>query len=83
MVNMREVDISEFRLKCSSFIDEVAKTRLALRITRFGKPVAEIIPVSVENPSRSWFGSLEGKVKIRGDIVGPVIDSREIHRSKL
>ena len=41
---MKEVAISEFKAKCLGMLEQVRKTRKPIRITRFGKPVAEIVP---------------------------------------
>ena len=42
---MREIAASEFRAKCLALLDEVAKTREELVVTKRGKPVAKIVPV--------------------------------------
>lgn len=74
---MNEVAISEFKAKCLALLDEVQKTKKPLLITRFGKPVAEVVPVSPET-SKDWLGSLVGTAQIVGDIVAPVIDESDI-----
>jgi prevent-host-death family protein len=43
---MKEINFSEFRVKCSAILDQVRKTRQPIRVTRFGKPLAEIVPLS-------------------------------------
>ena len=45
---MKEVAISEFKAKCLGMLEEVRKTRKPIRVTRFGKPVAEIVPPAPE-----------------------------------
>ena len=70
---MREIGISEFKARCSSLIDEVNKTKKAIRILRRGKPVAEIVPPTPEQKRRK-LGTMAGTVKILGDIVSPIID---------
>jgi prevent-host-death family protein len=67
---MKEVAISEFKAKCLGMLEEVRKTRKPIRITRFGKPVAEIIPPSPGERTGRKLGSMVGTVKILGDIVG-------------
>ena len=39
---MKEVALSEFKAKCLGILKEVRRTRKPIRITRFGKPVAEV-----------------------------------------
>lgn len=68
---MKEVAVSEFKAKCLGLIEEVRKTRKPIRLTRFGKPVAELIPPSPEKTGGRLLGSGAGTAKILGDIVGP------------
>jgi prevent-host-death family protein len=68
---MKEVAISEFKAKCLGIIEEVRKTRKPIRVTRFGEPVAEVVPPTVEKSKGRRLGSMAGSMKIVGDIVGP------------
>jgi prevent-host-death family protein len=43
---MKEIDFSEFRTKCPAIFEQVRKTRRPIRVTRLGKPLAEIVPLS-------------------------------------
>jgi prevent-host-death family protein len=74
---MKEVAISEFKAKCLSLIDQVQKTKKPLRITRFGKAVAEVVPPAPERNPADWFGSMKGTIEILGDIVSPANDENE------
>jgi prevent-host-death family protein len=58
--------ISEFKSKCLGLLDEVAKGN-TLIITKHGRPVAKVLPVSAT--AKSLRGSWKGIVKIKGDIV--------------
>jgi len=69
---MREIAISEFKAKCLGLLDEVNETKKPIRITRRGKPVAEIVPPSRVRKLRK-LGALSGTMTILGDIVSPVI----------
>ena len=53
------------------------KTKRPLLVTKFGKPIAEVIPPSLNQQSRSWLGSMQGEIKFLGDIVSPVFDERD------
>jgi prevent-host-death family protein len=75
---MQEIAISEFKAKCLAILQRVEKTKEPIRITRHGKPVAEVIPAAQTVDRAAWIGSLKGKIKILGDIVSPVIDLDEI-----
>jgi len=71
---MHEIAISEFKAKCLSLLEEVNKTKTSLRVTRRGKPIADVIPASPDVDERAWIGSMTGTMYINGDIVSPVID---------
>jgi prevent-host-death family protein len=68
---MKEVAISEFKAKCLGILEEVRKTRRPIRVTRFGKPVAEVVPSTAEKSKGRQLGTMAGSMKILGDIVGP------------
>lgn len=68
---MQEIAISKFKATCLSVLENVRRTGTPIRITRFGKPIAEIIPPSPQR-SASWLGSMSGEVEIVGDIVSPI-----------
>ena len=57
---------SEFKAKCLRLLDEVEEGE-TLVITKRGRPVARVVPVSP--PRRSLRGTWKGLVKIKGDIV--------------
>jgi prevent-host-death family protein len=70
---MKEIAISEFKAKCLAIVDEVQKTKRPVRITKFGKPVAELTPLSPK-PPKDLFGFMKGKMEIVGDIISPATD---------
>jgi len=76
MLVMEEIAISEFKAKCLALLDQVQKTKKPILITRFGKPVAEVIPPSPK-PTSDWMGSMKGSMKILGDIVSPASEESE------
>jgi prevent-host-death family protein len=69
---MKEIAISEFKAKCLGILEEVRKTRKPIRVTRFGKPVAEVVPPTPQPRPKSWLGCMAGSAEIVGDIVGPI-----------
>jgi prevent-host-death family protein len=73
---MQEFAISEFKAKCLALLEQVQKTKKPIRITRFGKPVAEVIP-AVPDSRSGWMGSMKGRMEILGDIVSPANDESE------
>jgi prevent-host-death family protein len=69
---MKEIAISEFKAKCLGLLEEVRKTRKPIRVTRFGKPVAEVVPPSPAKTTGRRLGCMAGTMEIVGDIVGPI-----------
>ena len=74
---MDDIPISEFKAKCLGLIEQVHKTRQPLRITRHGRPVAEVVPAGPA-PKRNFVGDMVGTIEILGDIVSPIIDLEDI-----
>ncbi len=67
---MQEIAISEFKAKCLSLLQQVSKTKQPIRITRFGKPVADVVPpAGLQVDRNAWIGSGKGTAKIVGDVV--------------
>jgi prevent-host-death family protein len=74
---MDEIAISKFKATCLAVLERVRRTKQPIRVTRFGKPVAEIVPpAESERPSRR-LGTLGGAIEIHGDIVGPIGDESD------
>lgn len=71
---MKQIAISEFKAKCLAILDQVQKTKRPVRITRRGKPIAEVVPPSPAAVPKDWMGFMKGKMKIVGDIVSPASD---------
>lgn len=74
---INEVSISEFKADCSSLLSKVSETRVPLRITRRGKPIADVIPPSPVPAEKDWLGWMSDSVTITGDIISPVIEIRD------
>ena len=66
---MEEIAISKFKATCLSVLETVRKTGKTVLVTRFGEPVAEVVPPSKKR--KLWVGSLAGTGQIHGDIVSP------------
>jgi prevent-host-death family protein len=74
---MKEVAISEFKAKCLALLEQVNKTKKPLRITRHGKPVAEVVPPTAVTDRAALMGSMKGQIDILGDIISPATDENE------
>jgi prevent-host-death family protein len=68
---MKKIAAGEFKARCLALMEDVRSTREPLIITKRGKPVAKLVPV--ESKKDDWIGRLDGKFKITGDIVSPVV----------
>lgn len=82
MKSVQEIAISEFKSKCLSILEQVEKTKLPIRITRHGKPVAEVFPSTPVMDRAAWIGSMKDSMEILGDIISPASDEDEweVHR---
>jgi len=67
---MREIAISKFKATCLAVVEEVRRTGEPIRLTRFGKPLAEVVPPG-KGASTGWVGSLAGTGAILGDVISP------------
>jgi len=72
---MKTMPAGKFKVHCLAVMDEVASKREAVIITKRGKPVAKLVPVSKEKDD--IFGFLKGKGKVLGDIVSPILTPEE------
>jgi prevent-host-death family protein len=68
---MQEIAISKFKATCLAVLEDVRRTGRPVRITRFGKPVAEVVP-SRPPQTASWLGCMRGSLEIQGDITGRI-----------
>ena len=80
--NKKSIAISEFKAKCLSLLEEVDKTKATLRVTKRGKVIADVVPVSPETEHSDWLGSMSKSMEITGDVVSPVIEIAEIEALK-
>lgn len=68
---MNKLNVTEFKAQCLSYIKEVSKTGEEYIITKRGVPIAKL--TAYEQPKRpSIFGCMKGRLKITGDITGPM-----------
>lgn len=73
---MKEFAISQFKAECLALLDQVQKTKKPIRVTRFGKPIAEVIPPSPV-ATTDWMGSMKDEIEIIGDIVTPANEEND------
>ena len=73
-----QISAGEFKAKCLKLMDEVKERHEEVIITKFGKPVAKLVPIEEALP-RSAFGYLKGTVISQKDLVAPTGESWEVN----
>jgi prevent-host-death family protein len=69
---MKTVPVTEFKARCLSLLEDVARTGEPLIVTKRGKALARVFPSGVgEAPSPQE--TLTGTVTILGDVLEPVL----------
>ena len=79
---MENMAISEFKATCLAVLERVRRTKRPILITRFGQPVAEVVPPSAPPRPKSWIGSMAGTARIVGDIVSPPSEESDWEASR-
>lgn len=75
---MEEIAISEFKAKCLAILERVRVTKTPVRVTRHGKPVADVVAPAVQVINRAdLIDSMKGEMKFIGDVLSPAIDDDE------
>jgi len=68
---MKKMQAGFFKVHCLAVMDEVQSKKVAIVITKHGKPVAKLVPAD-KDPD-DIYNFLAGKGKVAGDIVSPVL----------
>ncbi len=66
-----EISAAQFKAKCLKLMDEIAKTRKPIVITKRGKPVAKLVAVEPER-RQPLLGYMAGTIAYVGDVESPV-----------
>ena len=70
----RFMPASQFKAKCLALLDEVARTGIAVTVTKRGKPVARLVPLA-EKEAPSLLGSVS--YASEDDLLAPIDDMWE------
>ncbi len=62
---METIGSAKFKEQCLALLDKVGPEGIV--ITKHGKAVAKLVPISAE--SSGLIGSLKGKIKVKGDVM--------------
>jgi prevent-host-death family protein len=71
----RSIPASRFKARCLALLDEVARTRDTIVVTKRGRPVARV--VSAEPALRR---PLRGSVTVHADLTAPLGDAWDLDR---
>ena len=69
----QHIAAADFKANCLRLMDEVARQRRPIIITKRGKPVAKLVPI--EQEPTDLFGYMAGTARICGDIINPIDDA--------
>ncbi len=64
-----EMSVSQFKAKCLGIIERVEREKIAVVITRYGKPAAQLISAGSVPVDADWFGRGKGATIIKGDVL--------------
>lgn len=64
------IPAGHFKTHCLQLMEEVAQTGHEIVITKHGKPIAKLAPITEEK--KDYFGLLQGAAVITGDIISPL-----------
>ncbi|MEO8726218.1 MAG: type II toxin-antitoxin system Phd/YefM family antitoxin, partial [Acidobacteriaceae bacterium] len=70
---MKTVAAGAFKANCLAIMDEVKAKREPVLITKYGKPVAKLVPVEQGRKKDLIFGFMVGEGTINGDIISPIV----------
>jgi len=76
VLSMESIPVSKFKATCLAVLQRVKRTGRPVLITRFGQPVAEVIPPQRRAFRSDWLGAMAGRVEISGDVVGSAVDAK-------
>jgi len=68
--------VSKFKATCLAVVQRVKRTGRPVLITRFGEPIAEVVPPTRRGAREPWLGSMQGSVEVFGDEIGPALDAK-------
>lgn len=75
---MNTISATDFKAKCLAIMNEVSSTGESITITKHGKPIAQINPVTEKSTSIIGMCAGNGMVSgVKGDIMAPVLGEDE------
>ncbi len=69
--------MSRFKATCLAVLEKVRTTREPILVTKRGKPIAEVVPVSPARDEPRPLGVLAGRGAVVDDIIEPAVSRDE------
>jgi prevent-host-death family protein len=73
---MESIPVSKFKATCLAVVQRVKRTGRPVLITRFGAPIAEVVPATRSVNGDAWIGSMHGTVEVTGDELAPALAAK-------
>jgi len=74
---MDAMTISKFKAQCLSVMDRVRRTGRPVRVTRYGRPIVDVVPSAPVTRDVRTLGFLKDTTTITGDLIAPVVAARD------
>ena len=75
---MKKLAISEFKTHCLEIINNMQIDGNPIEITKRGKPLARVVPISPKSPKLSAMHEISETFRGRGEIVGDIISPIDV-----
>lgn len=73
-----QISVEQFQTKYLKLMDDLQKYHSEIIITKFGKPIAKLIPTVDDQAEVSLFGYMKDSVLIHEDILEPIGEKWEV-----
>jgi antitoxin (DNA-binding transcriptional repressor) of toxin-antitoxin stability system len=70
---MEAMPVSKFKATCLAVLQRVKQSGRPVLLTRFGKPLAEVVPVRPPKAPADWMGCMRGRGTAEGDLTKPAV----------
>jgi prevent-host-death family protein len=71
-INMKTIPAGQFKTHCLALLDEVSQNHETLIVTKYGKPVARILPIDTKNDQDE--NPLKNSIVFEKNIIDPIED---------
>ena len=68
---LKAVSVSEFKAHCLQYLEETRTIHTELLVTKRGKPIAKIVPVTNEGMPFAY-GDMQNSITLKSNILDPI-----------